>query len=543
MSERPVFTYQTRLTLDDDQAAVLGAYADLYGRTERSLFAAMQAGGKLNDLKRDFLPRFGVTARQFNAVRIGLDGKIDSIKQRRPDLIVEAQAKIKKATKVIAKLTSKKTGRTDKLHQKKRRLCMLQARLLNMQADQSSGKVRLCFGSKKLFHAQFELEANGYASHQQWKQDWLTERSSQFFVLGSKDELAGCQGCQGAVADDGSFNLTLRLPNALNSNGKYLTLRGIRFAYGHSEIAAALNTSQRIAATTKAGVVTVKRTGTALSYRFVRDAKGWRVFVSCQAQAIKIETYEVMGAVGMDVNADHLAVSETDRFGNLVAARRIDLHTYGKSSDQAKALIGDAAVSIVEQARLAGKPVVIEKLNFQKKKAELETVNHKQARMLSSFACNKVASSLKAAGFRAGVEVIEVNPAYTSVIGAVNHTQRNGISVHQGAALAIARRGLGLSEKAAVHTGLVPVANGGHVTFELPARNRSKHVWSFWSKVRTNLKAAHVAHYLSGDSKRTPAPLSPEMRALGAIRSSTAKLRGANRQHNCSADVLGDVPW
>jgi len=250
-----------------------------------------------------------------------------------------------------------------------------------------------------------------------------------------------------------------------------------------------------------------------------------------------------MGAVGMDVNADHLAVSETDRFGNLVATRRIDLATYGKSSDQAKALIGDAAVSIVEQARQAGKPVVIEKLNFQKKKAELETVNRKQARMLSSFACNKVASSLKAAGFRAGVEVIEVNPAYTSVIGAVNYAQRKGISVHQGAALAIARRGLGLCERATMPVGLVPTANGGHVTFELPVRNRSKHVWTFWREVRTNLKAAHVAHYLSGDSKEKPAPLSPEMRALGAIRSSTVRFRGANRQQNCSADVLDDVPW
>lgn len=56
MSERPVFTYQTRPVLGDEQAAVLHAYAELYGRTERSLFAALQAGGKLNDLKRDFLP-------------------------------------------------------------------------------------------------------------------------------------------------------------------------------------------------------------------------------------------------------------------------------------------------------------------------------------------------------------------------------------------------------------------------------------------------------------------------------------------------------
>lgn len=543
MSERPIFTYQTRPILDDGQAAVLDAYAELYGRAERSLYAAMQAGGKLNDLKRYFLPRFGITARQFNAVRIGLDGKIDSIKQRRPDLIIEVQAKIKKATKVIARLTAKKTARTDKLHQKKRRLCMLQARLSNMQADQAADKVRLCFGSKKLFHAQFELEANGYASHQEWKQDWLVERSSQFFVLGSKDESAGCQGCQAAVAQDGSLNLTLRLPDALASQDRHIALTGIRFAYGHSEIVAALNTSQRITSQTKAGVATVKRTGTALSYRFVRDAKGWRVFVSCEAQTVDIETNGSMGAVGMDVNADHLAVSETDRFGNLVAARRIDLHTYGKSSEQSKALIGDVAVSIVEQARQAGKPVVIEKLNFQKKKAELETVNRKQARMLSSFSCNKVASHIKAAAFRAGVEVIEVNPAYTSVIGAVNHAQRNGISVHQGAALAIARRGLGLCERATVPVGLVPTANGGHVTFELPVRNRSKHVWTFWSKVRTNLKAAHVAHYRCGDHQNPPPPLTPATRALGAIWSSTARSRGENRQQNCSADVLGDVPW
>ena len=542
MSDRPFFTYQTRFVLDAGQTAVLDAYAKLYGRAERSLFAAMQAGGKLNDIKRDFLPRFGITARQFNAVRIGLDGKIDSIKQRRPDLIIEAQTKIKKAVKVIAKLTAKAEQR-GKLHQKKRRLCMLQARLSAMQADQASGNVRLCFGSKTLFRAQFNLEANGYASHEDWKLDWLAERSKQFFILGSKDESAGCQGCQSAVTEDGSLAMTLRLPDALVSEEKYLTLTGIRFAYGHKEIVAALNTSQRITATTKTGTATVKRTGTALSYRFVRDAKGWRVFVSCEAQAVNTLTNWSMGAVGMDLNADHLAVSEIDRFGNLIATRRIDLHTYGKSSDQAKALIGDAAVSIVEQARQAGKPVMIEKLNFQKKKSELETVNRKQARMLSSFSCNKVASSIKAAAFRAGVEVIEVNPAYTSVIGAVNHAQRKGISVHQGAALAIARRGLGLCERATVPVGLVPTANGGHVTFELPVRNRSKHVWTFWSKVRTNLKAAHVAHYLSGDSKDKPAPLSPAMRASCAIRSSPARFRGANRQQNCSADVLGDVPW
>lgn len=143
----------------------------------------MQAGGKLNDLKRDFLPRFGITARQFNAVRIGLEGKIDSIKQRRPELISEAQTRIKKAIRVIAKLAVKAPG-SNKLHQKKRRLAMLQARLASMQADEESGTVRLCFGRKKLFHAQYALETNGFASHADWLVAWQAARSDQFFVLG-----------------------------------------------------------------------------------------------------------------------------------------------------------------------------------------------------------------------------------------------------------------------------------------------------------------------------------------------------------------------
>ena len=542
MSECPIFTYQTRPMLDAVQAGVLDAYAALYGRAERSLFAAMQTGKNINQLKREFLPKFGITARQFNAMRIGLQGKVDSILQRRPELISEAQARIQKATRVIAKLAIKAPG-SHKLHQKKRRLAMLQARLAFMQADEQSGQVRLCFGSKKLFHAQYQLASNGYTSHADWLRDWQAARSNQLFVLGSADESAGNQSCQASVGQDGALNLQLRLPDALSEHGKYLVIQGVRFAYGHQSIVAALQSSQRILSTTKAGAAIQKRIGTALSYRFVRDIKGWRIFVSCQSQAVEVTSHIHFGAVGVDVNADHLAVGVLDRFGNAVKVERIDLPTYGKTTHQAKALIGEAVVKVAQLAHSLHKPLVIEKLNFAKKKAELETTSAKNARMLSSFAYNQVSKGIKAAAFRLGVEVIEVNPAYTSVIGAVNYAQPKGFSVHQGAAIAIARRGLGLSERSAVAVGVVPVANGGHVTFELPVRNRAKHVWSFWSKVRTNLKAAHVAHYRHGDHQKSPSPLAPAMQPLCAFWSSTAQFRGANRQQNGSADVLGDVPF
>jgi IS605 OrfB family transposase len=141
-------------------------------------------------------------------------------------------------------------------------------------------------------------------------------------------------------------------------------------------------------------------------------------------------------------------------------------------------LIGDVCVRLAERARIAGKPLVIEKLDFRKKKAELEGESRKQARMLSSFACNQTLSGLKSACFRARVEVIEVNPTFASVIGAVNYAATRGLSTHQAAAIAIARRGLELRESPAVRgVATVPVRNGGHVAFALPARNRAKHVW------------------------------------------------------------------
>ncbi len=542
MSDHPIFTYQTRIELTETQAGMLSAYAALYGQAERSLFAAMRAGGTANDLKRAFLPRFGLTARQFNAIRVGLDGKIVSIKERRPELIAEAETRIKRAGKVMPKLQARAPG-SNRLHQKKRRLSTLRAHLAAMKSDHESGAVRLCFGSKRSFRAEVDLAANGYASHGEWKAHWRAARSSQFSALGSGDETAGNQTCQARLEADGSLTLCLRLPNGLAPSRKIMELPGVRFAYGHDAIVAALSSSRRIAAQTKAGKSIVKRTGAAISYRFLRDERGWRVFASVEAQAVNPASRHELGAVGIDVNADHLAGAETDRFGNLVKAFRIALPLYGKTADQAKALIGDACVAMANCAQAAGKPVVIEELNFQKKKAGLEAVDPRQARMLSSFACNQVIAGLKAACFRAGVEVIKVNPAYASVIGAVNSAQPRGISVHQGAALAIARRGLGFSERPTVRQAIVPARNGGHVTFDLPVRNRSRHVWSFWSAVRTKLKAAHAAHYRSGEAKAKPAPLISATRSVCAHRSLPAKFRHANRDQHCSDHVLDDIPW
>ncbi len=51
-----------------------------------------------------------------------------------------------------------------------------------------------------------------------------------------------------------------------------------------------------------------------------------------------------------------------------------------------EALIGDAVAQVVALARAAGKPLVIENLDFSKKKDQLEGEYPGRSRMLSSFA-------------------------------------------------------------------------------------------------------------------------------------------------------------
>ena len=173
------------------------------------------------------------------------------------------------------------------------------------------------------------------------------------------------------------------------------------------------------------------RLGQAISYRFKRDGKGWRVFVSTRMMDVPVVTDRRRGAVGVDLNADHLAVAETDASGNYLNAWRVPLVTYGKSTHQAEALIGDAVASVVQYAKEVGKPVVIEKLDFRQKKAVLEGESRKYSRMLSSFSYGKVKAYFISRGYRQGVEVHQVNPAYSSVIGRVKFMERYGLSVHQ----------------------------------------------------------------------------------------------------------------
>ena len=146
----------------------------------------------------------------------------------------------------------------------------------------------------------------------------------------------------------------------------------------------------------------------------------------------------------------------------------------------------------MEYASNAGKPIVLERLDFRQKKAALEGQPRRYSRMLSSFSYGKVKAYFISRGYREGVEIHQVNPAYSSVIGRVKFMERYGLSVHQAAALVLARRLLGCSERIPRQR-VASVGNGVHVAFTVPVRKRVKHVWTYWGAISRQLRPALAA--------------------------------------------------
>jgi IS605 OrfB family transposase len=465
-------TYQTRLILPSDSLLILSSYAELFAQVEHHLFKKIISQADPNACKREFLQRFGITARQYNACKTILAGKMDSIKEKRNGQIVDLAEKIKVLESKIKKIRKPFT-----LHQKKRRLNNLKIKLENLKADKDQNIIRLCFGTKRLFRAQFSLEENGYSSQEEWRQAWEKSRNSEFFVLGSKDEVSGNQSCAAFLQEDGSLHLRLRLPPSCIQEGKYLWIKDVRFAYGHKEIITALHSRQ------------------ALCYRFKRDEKGWRIFLSVNTAPVPLISDEKLGAIGVDVNNNHLSLVETDRFGNPVSKQTIPFNLYGKNSHQTKAIIGDACKKVVLSAVEANKPIVLEKLDFQQKKKCLKEKSPFYARMLSSFAYSSILTHIKSRAQKQGIEIKEVNPAYTSIIGRVKFSKRYGLSIHHAAALVIARRSLRFSEKLPSRLTDIPDGRGGHVALPVPVRKRVEHVWTLWRRVSQKLSVVLAAHF------------------------------------------------
>jgi len=527
-------TFQTRIVTTEAEDASLQEYATRFSKAKHSLFVFLIKPdldtSSLNEWKRLFCVVYGLTSRQYNALLSETKGLIDAQRELQKLRVVELEEAV--ATLSLPPEFRKSRKKRKYLHvetpeRKRNRLQRLASKekdLVALKADIKAGKVRIAFGTKKLFQKQFHREENGYASHEEWKKDWAVARENQFFTLGSGDETGGNQSCSASLAEDGTVSLSIRPLNVVGSTSKKerIVLTGLNFNVGHDTLSVAVTKNDQAAVArrekpaeneTPEDVENRKlaRHGIALSWRFLKDDKGWKVFCSFDLPDVKIVSVRHAGCIGVDINADHLAVTEVNRHGNPVSRIVIPLVTAGKTADQTKALIGDAVKEIVRLAVLSGKPIGIEKLNFQKKKVSMREEGVRYSRMLSGLAYSAIVQTLKARAFDAGIEIFEVNPAYTSVIGEHLFQWRFGMSRHQGAATAIARRSMKFRERTtpAIRALLSPAC-----------KDRKKHAWAQWAQVSRRKAALTALH----PSRKSSPPLAkatgvPPAKAGGVVKS------------------------
>jgi len=421
----------------------------------------------VKDLKREYQQRYGIHARHFNAIYAVLKGKIRNLMQCRQRHIKQLQSSISGLEKVIRRwrkqvlriplaCSLKQGDKTPRqllrwrLHQKQRRLHTLKARLERIQRK----KPRLVFGGRKQWAAQFNLEANQYPDHAAWRQDWQDARNSQFSFVGSKDETAGCQVCQLTPTGD----LKIRVPAALEPQfGEDMVASGIQFPYGQPDIDWALANQQSI------------------SYRFARKEGCWYIFATVERPAVPYQSQRRKGAMGVDLNPGSIGWAYGDAEGNLQAAGQFPVNVQDRTQEQTQAHIGDVVAQLVSLAQQYGCPIVTETLDFERKKATMREQGVRYCRMLSNFAYGLFDEMLSRRCAREGIELIRVNPAYSSQIGLVKFLAMYGMNSATAAALVLAHRALRKPERLPARTALgLPV-------------DKSKHVWSFWNALKKRL--------------------------------------------------------
>jgi len=468
----------------------------MFGRLERKLFVDIYVRGEpVKEAKKRYIEEYGVTARQFNSLNNSLAGKIESIRENQKYLERDLERRIASTEKVIKKKEQERDKilkslkkikpRTEKwqkkidrlkkikffLHHKKRRLRNLRQRLGNLRKDMEQGTFRICFGSRKLFKAQYNLEANGFKSHAEWLGAWRKARSSSFFILGSKDEACGNQTCT-YFRDN---TLRIRVANKfVKQLGKYIKLTNVVFPYGREYLDRAR---------TVRGIVKGRKEYTAaISYRFLHKGNYWYVHATTELECLPLKTSKWLGAVGIDLNDGFLQAGEIDRFGNPMKEFKIPVPMRDRSRDQVKAALGEAVKKVVLYAKEKGKPIAVEDLDFAKKKQALRELGTKRARVLSGLAYKQFREMVESCAFREGVEVLKpggknVDPFATSFIGQLKFMARYGLASHGSAACVIARRGLGFGLESSVRSSVL----------QLPERKRASRR-NYWLRVSNSLK-------------------------------------------------------
>ena len=392
-----------------------------------------------NKIRKKFMKEHNISKRTADSILKDVQGRLKALAELKRYEISQKEQKIKGLKEEIEKLDAKILEFQEKMKNrikvnhfkywnlktsrvfKKMKLNKFQMRLEQLKWETETGNYKLCFGTKKLL----KFDKNEFVLH----------RDSRMSYIGSQDETARNQMFQLSYNNrNNQFDIKLRKDFGLDVDTKCVF--GKCYFNNHkNKLIEALG----------------NKNSTPLTYCIIR--RDGRYYLHCTFE-YRIEdksnflTRKTYGTVGIDFNKGFLAVSETDRNGNLI---KTDILKYRFGiGNKTKSDLEKCISLILNRAFEVGKDVCFENLNFKDKKSKTlkgkTDKGKKYNNMLHSLAYSLYDKLIVNMAFRNKIGIIKVNPAWTSWIAKNKFCERMKLNIHIGAAFVIARRGLGIKD-------------------------------------------------------------------------------------------------
>lgn len=484
-------TLQDRIFPDEGERNFLDTFLASFQSLKRILFSKLYGRFRptnLNEFKRQFMKDHGITSTHYNSLKNECDGIFKSQIELQKHYRDEYRAKKKSIEEWIGhkssvilrseknleceKITDEHRRKLEKkikftkfkLHHKKRRLAHVVRQLDEYEKQVKLGKdfvPKIVFGSKALLKKRHQLKENGYRDALSWKHDWNFEREKSALFIGDSTEVHRNRQVKGItqVLDQDGIDLQVSIPYAMREgfgNRKNFTLKSVSLSErSRQALRECLSYSYlKEKRSNKDNSVSLKECQLPISYRikkekYLKKLSGTtieevRYYLQCiiQIPVTPDQGFEA-GALGIDLNVDHLAVGITDRFGNPRECFSLAFRPYEATSRQNEAALAAMIHDLCDIAEKRQVPIVIEKLKLSILTAKLKSQHYgKTSKRLSSFSYASFFDLCERICARRKIRLIRVFAGYSSQIGVINYwDRRQRISSHEAAALVIARRG------------------------------------------------------------------------------------------------------
>ena len=411
-----------------------------YAKAVRETFYIIKHSGFNKSKHNTYLQhKYGIVSRTANSIISDAQGHFNALKELKEYEKKQLERKIAHLENtIIQKLVEQRNYNSTKLRvggfvslvkqrnlrlkivAKKAKLNRLKQKLNNLNHQLKSGNLKLCFGTKHLL-----------------KQDYnrfIEQRDSQISFVGAKVETSCNQILQLTYNQkNNQFLIKLR-----KDFGEYKSAKGNnKYTYGKVYF----NHHKK-------HLISILRSKSSpLSYKIIK--RNNRYYLCCtfeiQVDENDFITRSDYGTIGLDFNKGFITLSETNKYGHLIQIQFLPYRF--KSGNKTKTDLQNIANHVTKLACQIGKDICIENLNFKRTKSKTETKQGKKYNeMIHSLAYRQFSDIIESITYRNNVNLIKVNPAWTSWLAKKIYCLTMKLNVHVGASYVIARRGQGYKD-------------------------------------------------------------------------------------------------